>query len=364
MNLEDENGLETSGSPSDEVSGSELEASPASNDSDSGSSPEEENQTSLEALEDALTNADEEGGDDSGGSEDGKPDEGKPSEEAAADGDTDAGAKPDDSTDEDELLKPLPEGTPEKTAERFEKLTEGYKSLKENFETVTTESEKYKAYHDDFNAIVQHSQATPEEFNELIEYSRLVKTGNLEEALAVLDQQRSLLAVSLGKPVPGVDLFSDHPDLQEQLDMGMITEEHAAELVQSRNVKAEQLKHQQKQNVQQNQERQSQQSNEAFETDVSQATQDIGALVAGWEKNDINFSSKKDAILKKVQEIGQKYEPKQWAEILELQYNAIKVEGRTRRSTKPNPLRTGSGVGGKKEATTSLDAVSDALNSL
>jgi len=366
MDLENEDGLEVSGSPSDTGNGSEQVGSPTTNDSENGSSPEEENQTSLEAMKEAL-NASDESEDKAGGKQDVKTDEGdaevKP-ESDKEDGEKENKTKSEAPTDE-ELLKPLPEGTSEKTAERFEKLTEGYKTLKDDFEAVTSEKETLQKYHDDVTSLVQHSGATPEEFNELIEYSHLVKTGKLEDALAVLDVQRAELAKAIGKPVPGVDLFVSHPDLQEQIDNHEITETAAAEIVKAREIEAQRKKQEETLRTQENETRAREQSQSEFNAQVEQAQNDVMTMVSGWEKNDINFSAKQAVIVQKVEEIGKKYPPEQWAEVLQLHYDAIKVEGKPRipgNTQRNTPLRPQGGGGGKQEPKTSLDAMKQALN--
>lgn len=365
MELENEDGQEVSGSPSDEGNGSEAGGSPTPNDSNSESSSEEEEQSSLDALNEALTGAD---GEDKETSEkqDDEPGDDKPKGEEEP-GEEEAEKKKGDESSEkptdEELLKPLPENTPEKTAERFEKLTEGYKNLKDQFEAQSSEKAELQQYRDDVSNLIQHSGATPDEFKELIEYSHLVKSGNLDGALAVLDSQRASLAKAMGKTLPGVDLFSEHPDLQEQINSHEITETAAAELVKARNIETMRLQQEQKLREQQEANQSKQQNSEQFNAKIEAATQEVMSMVGKWEKNDINFSHKQSIIMKKVEEIGQRYQPEQWAEVVQLTYDAIKVDTKKPSTTShPSPLRPGGGGSDNtKVAASSFDALSQAL---
>jgi len=360
----DENGQVVPDSSTGNEDGSETTASPADG-SENSDSPKEEEQTSLEAMTEALSaDDDEEGGEKESGKQDVKTDEAKKDEakpDDAAGNDSDK-TKAEELSD-DALLEPLPDGTPVKTAERFEKLTEGFKDLKEKHETLTTESEAYKKYHDDFQSIVQHSGATPNEFNDLIEYSHLVKSGNLEGALAMLDAQRAGLATAMGKPLPGVNLFHGHQDLQDKIDNHELTEELAGEIVKTRNADALRVKQEDELRAQEKAQHDQQQVDNNFNQTIENAQADVMSMVSSWEKNDINFSAKQAAIVKKVEEIGQKYPPEQWAEILQLNYDAIKVDSKPKIGNQHTPLRPGSnGGGGTKTPTSSLDAISQALS--
>ena len=54
----------------------------------------------------------------------------------------------------------------------------------------------------------------------MLEYNRLVKTGDLESALVVIDEQRSLLARMLGRPIEGVDVLEEYGDLKQEVTSG------------------------------------------------------------------------------------------------------------------------------------------------
>jgi len=356
--VENENGPDESALSSNENGEGEQTASPA-----------EKEQTSLDAMSEALVNAQTES--EEGHEEKTEDEEGDSEKVADEDGEKDGGSDNDEPkskapTDE-ELLKPLPEGTPEKTAERFEKLTEGFKSLKEDYELLETEAIDNKKYREDFDALIQHSSATPEEFNELINYSHMVKNGDLEGALALLDGQRQQLANAMGKSLPGVDLFSAHPDLQEKIENFEMSEEDAAEIVRARNLQQQQQNNQAELKRQQENDAIQQKADHDFNARVNTANNAVMSLVEDWQKNDINFKAKQAVIVAKVEEIGKDYPPEQWAEQLNLNYQTIKVDGRSssRSVNQHRPLRTGGGgSGGTKAPASSLDAMSQALDSL
>lgn len=127
---------------------------------------------------------------------------------------------------EHELLNVAPE-TEKKTEEALagegdkpevsDKKTDNIRELRTNYETVKAEKEQVESTLNAIRDTVQDAGVNATEFRGLLDYARAVKTGNLEQALQVLDTQRAALAKAMGRDLPGVDLLSGHKDLAAQV---------------------------------------------------------------------------------------------------------------------------------------------------
>ena len=326
------------------------------NNEDAGNEPE----SSLAALEQALDGDDDNDKEERDDDEQEKETDGQEKEE-------DEGKEGDSEplSDED-LIAPLPEDVKAETRERFEKLAASYKEIKQESETIAQENTLLKQDVDDFRGLLEYSGATPEEFNQLVEYSHLVKSGDLEGALKLLDEQRNSIAMMLGKPVAGIDLLADHADLREQVDQGLMPEEAAVELAAARNKQrmTEQATLEQQRRMQAEQQTLAQQ-----EAAREQAIQAIQAMDAQWSRNDIDYAAKQQQLVEKAREIAAKYKdtPQLWPEALQLYYDSLSVAQQTTETTttgKKNehrPLRPAGGAGGEQAPKSSLEALERTL---
>ncbi len=323
-------------------------------ESDAGNA---EPESSLDAMVQAL-----EGDDDN--ADDDKSEETKADDEQKEKTDGQEKEKTDDKPSDEELTAPLPEDAKAETRERFDKLAASYKDVKQEYETVTQENMQLKQDVTDFQGLIEYSGATPEEFNALVDYSHMVKNGDLEGALKLLDEQRSNIAMMLGKPVAGIDLLSDYPDLKEKVEKYGMDEETAAELAAARN--------QRKAAERAAAERNAQQQSEQQTTAQQQAAYDAGIkavsdLEAHWRANDIDYDAKQDKLIAKSQEIVRTYAPELWGQAMQLYYESLSNVSQaqdTKRNSQNNnhrPLRPGGGAGGDHAPKSSLEAIEQAL---
>jgi len=316
-----------------------------------------EPESSLDAMVQAL-----EGDDDN--ADDDKSKEAKADDEQKEKTDGQEKEKTDDKPSDEELTAPLPEDAKAETRERFDKLAASYKDVKQEYETVTQENMQLKQDVTDFQGLIEYSGATPEEFNALVDYSHMVKNGDLKGALKLLDEQRSNIAMMLGEPVAGVDVLAGHDDLRERVDKYGLDEEVAAELAAARNQKAANEKAMAERNAQ----LQSEQQTTAQQTAVLEKAQaDIIGMASEWSKNDIDYPAKHDKLMAKAQEIAKTYAPELWGQAMQLYYeslsNVSQAQDTTRNSQKNNhrPLRPGGGAGGDHAPKSSLEAIEQAL---
>jgi len=336
-----EPGQASSDSPTENTD-SEHGASSTPSDSDLGSSPKKP-ASMLEAVSEALGGEQKEDKSTAADQSDGESDDGKSIDTKVGGQD----GKETTASEADDLYASLPEGTKEATTERFNKMIESHKELNTRTETA----EKDVA---DFREVITYSQATPEEFNELMEYSRMAKSGDLDGALALLDRQRHAIAQLLGKPVEGVDQLGEFPDLQNQVDEMDLPQEVALELAASR--RREKLQQQQVQGQQDTQAAQRQQQ-QARATAQQQITQ----LGQQWAANDIDYGAKHDLLMKQAAVIAQAYPPEFWSQAMTDYYQTLQVQAKPAPDSKPNPLRPQGGGGGKEAPGSMLDAVNRSL---
>ncbi len=256
-------------------------------------------------------------------------------------------------TDEEDLYAPLPEDVKEKTRERFEKLVESHKAVTRQLETFREENEG-------FREVIRYSQATPEEFNQLVEYSHLVKSGdpeNLKAALKILDEQRAAIARLVNEPVAGVDQLAEFPDLRERVERMELGEQDAIEIAALRRREAA-IQAQQQAAAQQRQQA------ESLQQQAAAAQQEIVALASQWQANDIDYPKKHERLMAKAQEIAATYPPHLWKQALADYYDAMQVAAPPApppQENPPQPLRPRPGGGGKPVPQSMLQAVEQAL---
>jgi len=345
---DEETGLATSDSPADDnITQDVNEASSTSTDGNEESSTSSEPKSLNDALEQGLKalSGDKEGGE----SEQQKNGEGEAAEvdvekEGKAENPDDKKAE-DGKADENELYQ-MPEGLSTKGQERFQKLVELNKEkdtiLQQHEERVQTLEQD----HADFQEVIKFSGATPEEFEQLMQYSNKLKNGDLEGAFEILESQYKSLALSLGKSDAGVDLLEGFDDLKEAVDSLHITEKHAIELANARRSKMSADAAAAKQ--------QASDAQTQHADPVATAQQNIVALVNGWKGKDIDFDVKYPTLMKKAKEISSKYAPENWEQALTDFYEGMSVPKTEAPVKKTNqPLRPGGG-GAKNRTPTSM----------
>lgn len=205
----------------------------------------------------------------------------------------------------------------DKTRKTFDRLIGKLKETDEKFTTTTAELEQTRGHLDTLRETINSTGAQPEEVAQLLDYARQLHSGNLEGAWEILERERTNLAKYLGKSAAGVDILADFPDLKEQLDMGEITEEAAAELATYRRAKQAQAEVQQQQAQRAQQAGQSQQQ---MAEEVEEARTQLNALGASFRSMDRNFELKMEKMLPIIAQIRQTTPPRMWAAAFQKAY--------------------------------------------
>jgi len=178
-------------------------------------------------------------------------------------------------------------------------------------------------------------------------YIKAVNSGNLEQALAWIENERTALARALGQPLDGVDVLGDFPDLRRQVDEMEMSENAALELARHR--RAAQA-HQHAANAQ-HQDAQ----RHAVEQQAAQVRANGLESVRAWlsevEKNDINYAAKEPIVaawLEKPETIAslRAVPPEQWIFVVRSLYDSIQSAPERRDPGTLRPLRPG-GPGGR-----------------
>jgi hypothetical protein len=242
----------------------------------------------------------------------------------------------------DERLKPA-------TKERITSLVTTAKAL-------TTERDQYKGQFEELNGYIAQTGASPEQYATALDYLRMVNSPNIadrEQCLAFMQQEIKALAVSLGKPVPGVDLLSDHADLQQQVAGGGISQQHAEEIAAARAQRGQAQQFGQRQQAQQQQTAAQQQA-------VQAGTQQLNALGAELQAADpAGFAAKKAILVEALKPVFAQIPPSAWASTFRAAYTKLALPAAPRPVPKPavpaaQPLRASNPAGGTAAKPTSM----------
>ena len=256
--------------------------------------------------------------------------------------------------DKDDVYK-MPEGLQKASRERFQKLVDTAKQEKQratDLEAVVAEKESVVT---NFRAILEETKTSSEDLSQMLEYNRLVKTGDIESAMSVLDEQRTQLAKMLGRPVEGINGLEEFKDLEKGVTDGKLTIEHAYEIAKSRRVQ-EAMQYQRQSQDQVAQEAGNKQRS------IDQALGSIQQFAEDMASKDVDYSKKEEILLKSVNAISSKFPANLWLDQVRMLYENISVIPTLPVNTQRNsPLRPNSGGGGAPQPKNMFDAINNGL---
>lgn len=192
----------------------------------------------------------------------------------------------------------------------------------------------------EFREMVTSTGMAPQEFAQMLEVGRLIKSNepaNLKAALELIDGQRAAIAKQLGVAVPGVDPLDDFPDLKAKVEAMEITPETALELAK---YKRQEQTQQQSRQAEQRQ----QQGMQEFQQSITQAAQTAEAYFAT-RKHEADYPAKMARIHAyfkdpaKMQDFVQTYQPNQWFAQFKFMYDNMSVP-QAAAARDPQPLRS------------------------
>jgi hypothetical protein len=244
-----------------------------------------------------------------------------------------------------EELGPLPENASNKTKERFERLTTGYKEVTAERDTLRTELEQAQYIADGWAQAVQKTGADVQQVATMFQYLEARNSptpAGRRQAYETLKSELVALAKELGEEAPGVDPLEGHDDLREAVAIGSIEQSHAMELARARAA----------QKFQQQQFQQHQQSTHA-EAIASSAVNSIRQYAGQKQReNEAEYQAKRGAVETYAQRImaDTTVTPNQWPGLIAAYYESIPMPAAAAAPPAPprvpNPIRaTGVGAG-------------------
>jgi hypothetical protein len=260
---------------------------------------------------------------------------GEPATEAAeveAQEKPDADAAPDQKTIDEQEAEALEGVKSERGKERIKAVFAERRELEARATELETDINEFKG-------MIQSTGMGPDEFTQMLEVGRLLKSGSegdLKLALQHIDTYRETVCKQLGIEAPGVDALGDFPDLKQKVDNMEITKETALELAKFKRAE------QQQQRVAQAQ--QSQQQDLAnYKQEIGEVSQVAERYFATREKEadypvKIAMLSARFKDPQFMQEFVATYQPKQWFSVIKMMYDSTVVPAAPREAT-PQPLR-------------------------
>lgn len=327
---------------------------------------------STNAADDAGSDADASGTEDelpAGDDAEDKASKGEPGDDdeaakeaAAADKAPKAGdKKPDEAAVEqkpkDFINDPIDQRLKGATKERIEGLIEIAK-------TASAERDQFKTDFNELMGVIRESQASPEQYGSALTYLKQVNSGDpaqMEQALNTMLGEVQFLARALGKPVPGIDLLAEFPDLKQQVATRQITPQAANELAGSR------LRNRTMQAITQGTQNAEQQRQAEQET-LTKAKNDLNDLETTLKRADTNYAAKREIVVPILNAaIAAGLPPSKWKEAFSAAYARVKLPAAPKPTPKDaavprnQPMRAGNPAGGQQHAPKSA---LEAMNSI
>lgn len=218
---------------------------------------------------------------------------------------------------------------------RFHELHKHAKTVEAEVERYRTENTTLQQARDTIVGVLEETHTTQEELSGYLNFNYMLKTGNLEDALKLVEDYRTTILQKLGREAPGYDPIAEHKDLKQLIDDGDMTREAALEVVQARNIKA------QNDHQRQRHETTARSAQEAAAVQES-ALKDIEAWNRKMAQSDREFPQKAAILEPKLKGLMSRYPPNLWPQVIQDAYDAIVITGT------PAPARQGGTGGGNR----------------
>lgn len=197
----------------------------------------------------------------------------------------------------------LPEGLSDKARERFQ--------------TLTAERNQWRERANQWQQTIASTGANPKQFGEMLEYERLVNSGqpaDLRSALAMAKNAVRDIAMALGEDTQAVDVLEPFPDLARRVEEGELDRKTAMELVRARQQAS--AFEQQQQTAAKTQAEQA--AVQAAQTQLDQLGQQLRA-------RDPDFERKFEALKNVIPVIAESVAPAQWAQSFLRAYQGLNL---------------------------------------
>ena len=258
----------------------------------------------------------------------------------------------------DALNDPIPDEVKGRTRERMQSLIS---AVKEKDEILGIQQGMFDA--------IKNTGATPEEFGAMVGYMKWSHSDNpedLRQARTLILRELEGISLKLGETAPGVDFLSKFPDLQDAVNNGQITVDHANELALSRQRQVVTNERTRAQTAQE-------QATQAATAARDSAIAELNTLGQTLQQTDPQYDAKYQILQPALQALGM-LPPNQWKAAFMAAYKAVKLPaagvapaaGAAPAGAKPagnQPLRANKAPSGSsaKQPSSMLDAVNAAI---
>jgi hypothetical protein len=252
----------------------------------------------------------------------------------------------------------------ERSQQRWAQLTERVKQVPDLERRATEASQAL----DSVRQMVTETGLAPDEFSDLLQTARLVKSTNpqdAQQALQRLDAIRADLAQRFGIDAPGVDPLSAHPDLKADVDGLLMTRERALEIARLRSGN-------QQSQATLNEQREMQQFRQTVQNAATSMERTMKARegTPGHEAK-VAYIANHFKSQQNLQAFVTTYRPEQWEGVLSMMYDAYNPQmaapamapaAPVQQPLRPSSVRPGAQV--QTAPLTSMDAVRGAFANL
>jgi hypothetical protein len=215
----------------------------------------------------------------------------------------------------------MPEGLAPKAQERFQALANSNKEL-------TAKVAEYQPIVESalgLQEVFQTNGIRREQFEHAMQVVGLMNRGDLDGALRALDEQRRLISLALGRPLPGVDALAQHPDLRAEVDNLQMAEERALEIARARAGEQQRQQAQQRQQQENQRTQQEQQEQRQQQQSVQTGQLAVDKFCKARMADDLDYARIEPMLLKEIQGgLLEGVHPQRWASLIEKTYGLIK----------------------------------------
>lgn len=206
-----------------------------------------------------------------------------------------------------------------KSQQRFQEAFGEIKRLTAANEQQATHIKGLEQSRDAILGVLEETHTTDEQLSQLLEYNRMVQTGDLEGALKVVNAQRAAILRQLGREEPGVDLLSDFPDLAKEVEDEKKTREHAL-------LEANRRRSEAQAKARAEAERKRGEAASSGEQKVEAALTELKKWGEELARTDLDYKAKEGKLLGHIEGVVQEYPPHLWVPTLKRLYAGLSVD--------------------------------------
>lgn len=211
----------------------------------------------------------------------------------------------------------MPEGLQPKAQQRFQALANEIKELRPQFERAQAQLTWFT------NTVAEH-QIKPEQFDLAVQTIGLMNKGDYQGALKVLDEQRQMIALAMGQPLPDVDPLANFPDLQQAVTEFRVSREYAMEVAKARFGQHQAQQATQARQRQEEQAKAQQQQAETYRAERQQAEADVAEFCTRMQRTDLDFAAISAQLEPIIPSLLEGVPCTRWKQVVETQYRLLK----------------------------------------